>query len=529
MHRQRIDGFPILLGALFIVMISAPYILAYQSAGEAYRFGGFLLNPIDGNSYLAKMYQGWQGSLRFRLPYTIEQGEGGYLFLFYLALGHLARISGTSIQLIYHLFRIASAIILVIGLWFFFGRIFTGKRTRRLALGLALFGSGMGWLVSFFGILSADFWVAEGYPFLSAYTNPHFPLGLAIMLGFLAPSAQGNSQTNTMLTMQQRIIYIISGFVLAVLMPFGVVITGVVLAAALAWEIMESPKNQLSLMKRLRSILFHSQTGQKLISLILGSVPVLIYQVWVSRSDPILAAWNAQNITLSPSLWKLIIAYSPIVLAAIPGIYFALKSTEKRTRILLLWAGLGLILLYIPWNLQRRFISGYMIPLVGLAAITLDRLYSRKRIVGMAALGLIIVLMVPTNLMIVLGGIQAVENKDASLFLTKDEFLGFKWIEEYTDEQAVILASPEMGLLIPAYTGRRVWYGHPFETSEAARMETKVLNYFTGTSSDDNKEILKNSDYLFLGKRERDLGEVEIGSGFEMVFESGEIRIYRIH
>ena len=147
----------------------------------------------------------------------------------------------------------------------------------------------------------------------------------------------------------------------------------------------------------------------------------------------------------------------------------------------------------------------------------------------MATLGLIIVLMVPTNLMIVLGGIQAVENKDASLFLTNDEFLGLKWIEENTDEQAAILASPEMGLLIPAYTGRRVWYGHPFETSGAARMETKVLNYFTGTSSDDNKEILKNSDYLFLGKRERDLGEVEIGPGFEIVFESGEIRIYRIH
>lgn len=352
------------------------------------------------------------------------------------------------------------------------------------------------------------------------------------MLGFLAPAAAGNSQINIVLSVPQRIIFLIFGFVLAVLMPFGVVITGVVLATALAWDFLEtmrSPINKPNFTQQVSSVLFHSQTGQKLILLILGSASVLLYQVWLSRSDPILAAWNSQNITLSPPLWKLLIAYSPIMLAAIPGIYIALKSTEKRTRILLLWAGLGLILLYIPWNLQRRFISGYMIPLVGLAAITLDRLYSRKRIVGMAALGLIIVLMVPTNLMIVLGGIQAVENKDASLFLTKDEFLGFKWIEEYTDEQAVILASPEMGLLIPAYTGRRVWYGHPFETSEAARMETKVLNYFTGTSSDDNKEILKNSDYLFLGKRERDLGEVEIGSGFEMVFESGEIRIYRIH
>ena len=529
MYRQRIDWFPFLLGALFIVMVSVPYILAYQSAGEAYRFGGFLLNPIDGNSYLAKMYQGWQGSLRFKLPYTIEQGEGGYLFLFYLALGHLARISGASLQLIYHLFRIGSAFSLVIGLWFFFGRVFNERRTRRLAFGLALFGSGMGWLVSFFGIIGADFWVAEGYPFLSAYTNPHFPLGLAIMLGFLAPAAPGNSQINSVLSVRQRIVFLISGFALAVLMPFGVVITGVVLAAALVWEYMESPNNQESITKRLSSILFYSQTGQKLILLLLGSAPVLIYQVWISRSDPILAAWNVQNITLSPSLWKLLIAYMPIVLAAIPGIYFSLKAPEKRTRILLLWTGLGLLLLYIPWNLQRRFISGYMIPLAGLAAIALDRLYCRKRIVGMAVLGLIIVLMVPTNLMIVLGGMQAVENKDASLFLTKDEFLSLKWIEKNTDEQAAILASPEMGLLIPAYTGRRVWYGHPFETADAAGMEAKLLNIFAGASSEDSKEFLEQSDYLFLGKRERELGEVEIGPGFELVFESGEIHIFRIH
>ncbi len=68
---MRSNWFPILLGALYIVLISARYILAYQD--EGYRFGGFLLNPIDGNTYLAKMYQGWQGSWRFSLPFTVEQ------------------------------------------------------------------------------------------------------------------------------------------------------------------------------------------------------------------------------------------------------------------------------------------------------------------------------------------------------------------------------------------------------------------------------------------------------------------------
>ncbi len=225
----------------------------------------------------------------------------------------------------------------------------------------------------------------------------------------------------------------------------------------------------------------NTEAGQKLFLLILGSAPVLIYQVWLTRSDPILAAWNAQNMTLS--VWELLIAYSPILLVAIPGCYFVIKSGEQSMRTLLLWAGLGLLLLYVPWSLQRRFISGYMIPLAGLAAITMDRVFSRKKVVGVASLALLIVLMIPTNLMIILGGMQAVENKDENIYLTDDEYHGLMWIESNTSEEAVVLAGPEMGLLIPAYTGRRVWYGHPFETPDAERMETRVLDFFSGTTS----------------------------------------------
>jgi hypothetical protein len=197
-------------------------------------------------------------------------------------------------------------------------------------------------------------------------------------------------------------------------------------------------------------------------------------------------------------------------------------------RTLLLWAGLGLLLLYVPWSLQRRFISGYMIPLAGLAAITMDRVFSSKKVVGVASLALLIVLMIPTNLMIILGGMQAVENKDENIYLTDDEYHGLMWIESNTSEEAVVLAGPEMGLLIPAYTGRRVWYGHPFETPDAERMESRVLDFFSGTNSNFDKTILQNSDFLYFGTRERKLGELELSSGYELVFESGDTRIYKI-
>jgi hypothetical protein len=36
------------------------------------------------------------------------------------------------------------------------------------------------------------------------------------------------------------------------------------------------------------------------------------------------------------------------------------------------------------------------------------------------------------------------------------------------------------------------------------------------------------SDYLFYGNRERSLGEFQLDSRYELVYESGDIRIYRI-
>jgi len=528
---MRSNWFPVLLGAAFIAVISMPYILAYQDAGSGYKFGGFLLNPIDGNSYLAKMHQGEQGSWRFYLPYTVERGQGAFLFTFYLLLGHLARISGSSNQLIFHVFRIVGASALVASIWHFFGRVFSVQRTRKVAFGLALFGSGLGWLTSIFGIFSPDFWVAEGYAFLAAYANPHFPLGVAIMLWIMAPGASEGVQGEKGSQSPKWLITLVMSLILAIVMPFGVVITAVVLIGVFLWEMLDNMRfasNEINFSQWVRSNFEQNVVVQKLVFLFVGGVPVLLYQVWVTRSDPILAAWNAQNITLSPPIWELLLAYAPIILLAFPGIYLAIKSGEHNLRILLIWACLGFLWLYVPWSLQRRFISGYMVPLAGLAALTLEAMFSRKRLLGVSVLILVIVLMLPTNMMILMGGIQAINDKVENIYISDSDYQGMKWIDANTEEESVILASTDSGLLLPAYTGRRVWYGHPFETPDALKMETLVQELFSGKESEPGKIILQESDYLFISSREYPQNELEVDTGFELVFESGKTRIYHI-
>ena len=91
---------------LVLILTSAPYYLAARGGGEDYVFAGFLMNPLDGNTYLAKMYQGYQGNWKYTLPYTAVKGEGAYLFEFYLFLGHLARLFDLPLIIVFHLARL---------------------------------------------------------------------------------------------------------------------------------------------------------------------------------------------------------------------------------------------------------------------------------------------------------------------------------------------------------------------------------------------------------------------------------------
>ena len=123
MFNSKHIEFPLFICIIVLLLVTLPFVIATCSGGDNYIFNGFLLNPLDGNSYIAKMYQGWEGSWRFFLPYTSEPGEGAYLFLFYLGLGHLARILNTPLLVVYHFARLMGCIVLLMTLWWFYDGI----------------------------------------------------------------------------------------------------------------------------------------------------------------------------------------------------------------------------------------------------------------------------------------------------------------------------------------------------------------------------------------------------------------------
>ena len=523
----KISWLPVLLSLVCLSLTQLPYLLAAVSAGSQYSFAGFLLNPLDGLSYLAKMFQGWLGSWRFHLPFSSDPGQGAYLFLFYIFLGHLARWSHSSLLLIYHLTRFLGSVFMLWALYRFFEKVLPEPRLRQVAFGLAVLGSGVGWIAVPFGAVTSDFWVSEAYPFLSAFSAPHFSIGLGLLLELLTPLGGASEHLPTFWG-QARMLLL--AFLLGILAPFGIVIAVVVYAGMLVWQIAGDRSNG-----RLKVASLWKIPGLRSLFWIgLAGGPWLLYDFWVANHDPVLTGWNAQNLTPSPPVWDLFLALSPVLLLAIWGLRRSLRENELGLRLLVVWSGLGLALLYLPFGLQRRFLMGLFVPLCGLAALGIQSWSERTRRSPGFLTGVALVVSMPTLAIIFLGIGQAIRSHDPQLYLTQGESQALQWIEVHTPSGALILSGPQTGGFIPAFTGRRVIYGHPFETVHAAQERANLDRFFQATSNawdaGQAAEFLaqRGVDYVWLGPRERQLGGLPPGLGLTPAYSQDGIVLYEV-
>jgi hypothetical protein len=511
---------------ILVAAICLPYLCALLMAGKDYVFTGFLINPADSDSYLAKMYEGWNGSWRFTLPYTSDPGPGAYIFLFYLFLGHLAHWLGLPLLWMYHGVRILGAILMVTALAKFLtvslGKNIPGPFT---ALVWATFGSGLGWLAILFGQLTSDTWVVEAFPFLSAFAIPHFSLSLAIILSIF-------SRTDQSIKLRGIAFDVLEIIFLSLISPFSVILILVVLAGEAFWDGFI-----------FRGAYLKGKTWLRLFWISISGAPMLLYQLWIVNNDHVFTAWNAQNFTPSPQLWDLLIAFSPAILLAFLGGWDVIRNSSDREQLatiskspdparrLVVWALLGLTLLILPFNLQRRFMVGLYIPLVSLAILGLSQLKRRQNFFKNLALGLSL----PTNLVLIAIMILSSLAHSSILYMTRDEANALSWIRENSPSNALILAGPEMGNFIPASTGRRVIYGHQFETVNAAQEKKLVEDYFSGEMDPTQAEILleqRKVDLVFCGPREKALSSsptCPATSGLPVLFQQGEVTLFDAH
>ena len=509
-----------ILAALTLSLI--PTLLAYSAAHSGTVFTGFLLNPLDGFSYLAKMNQGVGGSWLFSLPYAVEPGPGTFLFVYHLLLGNLSRWTGISTIVIFHAVRVIASGLMFLLVYLLFRAALPERGPRRSALLLTLFGSGLGWLTApLFNLQPSDLMIPESIPFLIAYGNAHFPLTAAALLGGILVILLLQDRPVLQLTLA-----LLCGTIIGAVLPFSALS---LFAAGFTWYLWEAilhfRKNGMNALKR-----WALPNLTPILGLVAGAVPWLLYDFWVSRNHPLISAWNLQNQTLSPPPLNYLLGYGLVFILAIIGIWRTKPAQGKEGRLLLSWLLTGVILLYIPVPFQRRLSLGLFFPMAALAGLgwhSITSKLSRHRIYTV----ILILLVLPSNLLVVSAGLLGVTQGQPAVVHYADELTAYQWMAEKLPQGALILAAPETGNRIPAFTALRVLYGHPFETPNADVQKQKVEGLFStgGTAAAGVQTLLDEGvDYVFYGPREQEIGNPPWLSDLELIGEFGEVRLYKV-
>jgi hypothetical protein len=212
------------------------------------------------------------------------------------------------------------------------------------------------------------------------------------------------------------------------------------------------------------------------------AVPWVAHAVLLTATHPVLAEWNAQNVTPTPPLWDTLLSGGALLLLAVPGAVVVARRRSPREMVALTWLGLGGLALYAPFALQRRLSIGLWLPLavlagVGLREVVWPRVRPRLRPLFASALAATVVL---SNGLVYAATLGAIAARDEGVFLTSGQATALDWLASHAG-RSVVAAPPEVGLLIPAQTDARVIYGHPYETVEAEARKAEVEAFYAGT------------------------------------------------
>lgn len=499
------------LGGFLVALTLLPYAWAMFVSDNTWSFMGVLANPQDGATYFAKIRQGMQGNWLFELQYTPETHDRAGFFLFYLLLGHLARLLGFSTVVIFHLARVATSFFMFTALYQLGAYVWQRLRPRRLFLALTAMGSGLGWLVIIIyptvDPLPPDLNVPEGFPLYAAYANPHFPLSigcLALLAGICLQVFRPGFKESPNVD-NGGLSVIVYSIILAIIQPPALMSIG----GALVVFIVVNAYTR-------REIPWHEVRWTAMICL--PAFPIALYYVLVFRTNDIFGQFNEQNITPSPNILLTIFGYGLLLLVAFPGIARAARRFERDgDQFMLIWLIVAAVALYLPYPLQRRFFIGLIIPIVFFAVRSLEDYWFSKVRTRWHKLALILlfVFMLPSNIIalgIPLFGAVAnrEEGAEAGLLVDRDYAEIYDWLEEFGAEGEVVLASSEISLWVPAETDLRVIYGHPYETVPSEDRYEQVKDFFSGR---DCNTLLSDGDldftvsYVIWGDRENALAE----------------------
>jgi hypothetical protein len=354
-----------------------------------WQFMGLLHNYEDGATYISKMMLGKRSLFLTPFQHTSEPHTGVVSNIIYSSLGRVSALTGVEPLVLFHVSRVVSAVFMYLALYQLSASIWMRVQSRQRFFLLAVFGSGLGWLVLLLtgsSLDSADFSAPEAFPLQSSLMSVHVPLALAclaLIISIVIMAYRPGAKSYPDLNNNGLILALLSLFMSVCFLPLIVP-----LAAALVLYV-----GIHTLQKRR----WNWREVQWLLTLVVPAIPALTYYLMTVTYNPAVAIWNAQNIATSPSPLMLLIGFGVPFIVALPGIWRALRRFEADgDQFMILWLMMMVLFCYLPFNIQRYFLGGAMIPIAYFATRSISDFWAQRVQGARWAYGLVFLSVVST-------------------------------------------------------------------------------------------------------------------------------------
>jgi hypothetical protein len=272
------------------------------------------------------------------------------------------------------------------------------------------------------------------------------------------------------------------------------------------------------------------------------NIPAFIYIYYLFSYVDTLSSWNKQNILTTPPIQTILLGF--LIPLGFACFYFLYKITNKKKiseleYILYFWIISSILLVYMPINLQSRFLEGINIPIMILGALGFSKIieflsnYIKWNKFKLFSLIIIFILISPTSFL----WLEKVHNSSKinnnfdtfiPLYLEKTELEAINWLKENSDSEDIVISGYKIGNYIPRVSGNRVFLGHWAQTIDFDSKKKLVQKFYSDQIQ--RIKIIENYDikFIYYGYEERKKGTIIPNDKIRQVYNNKNIIIYEV-
>ena len=510
-----------------VLATSIPYLWAWWSAPAGSHYTWILPPyPEDSLAYRAWSLQAAQGHWLFQLKYTAIP-HAPFLFQpFFLACGWLSAWSSGDVGIVLWLVKMAGVACF---LHFFYRYCdFLGLQPFQSIVAAILAGaaSGVGGMLAEVGnaahwpVPPADLWVVDINVFWSLLWNPLFPWALAVMI-FVVHRIDRGTQTGRAADLW---IGGIATGVMGLIHPYSVPFLG---AAAIGLAVVRQKARAWTSVARF----------------CVAAAPFIAYPLWLSSVNPLVARHSVLGAMKTPPLISCLLGFGFLLPLASVGLVLNQRRFLREHWTMIAWFVLSLIMAWLPFWYQRKFLFGAQLPLCILAAVssdwillTIGTIAMRRRVLAASCLVLLPLLVSTPAYLLRAEAREVRDNAGGAYFIGDDLWAAMHFLKQNAAPQEVVFATYETSRLIPAFAGNTVVWGHwamSVDGKERAAWLAKLFDARTSATAEERSQEFWNSGiryFLADGRMQQWLAQTPTAwprLESEMVFSNRTTAIYR--